>query len=47
MKEMSLGTRAVPFFLPGCISRDHAALAHHFVLGSRFARTCPDRSCCI
>ena len=40
MKERSKGTRAVPLFPPGCISRDHAAVAspwHYFVL-------CPHRA---
>ena len=47
MKERSKGTRAVPLFPPGCISRDHAAVAsewHYFVLWSRLARTCPHRA---
>ena len=33
MKERSYGTRAVPIPPPRYVSRDHAAIAHHFVLG--------------
>ena len=39
MKERSYGTRAVLLFPRGCISRDHAAFAPHFVLGFRFEWT--------